>query len=608
MALERLQLNLSKVKDTTSPAGAAVAALGLNAKELIALPIPEQMNVIADAVSRFADGGQKTAIVMALLGRGGAQMIPVLDQGRAGLESLGEVAERAGTAMDDLTKKGLAETGRETKELGMSFQGLGITIFSIFKPAFDGLLQGLIDLVQGFNDALKSGGMLRDLLDMLAFAFKSLVSALIFVTGGLKALWDTAILVVDEIGLAFMGLSKLIYNTMTFNWSGTKEAFSNLMDDMKTRAATWTVDIVKDATAAVKELDKVWGSATPDAEKVKKPAAPAMDMSGGNLDVAAKELDGEIKLMQQWLGSKKQILQQDLAQHKITTEQELQALQDYTDDAYDEERDLLTAKMALYAQGTKEYQEALNKRKELDAKYATDSQKIQGEAVANIQKQYQAIGNAIESSFNSQLRGLLAGTTSFGQAFKNMIGNLIIMFIEACEKMAVEWVVKEATQTTATATGVAARTSAEATGATASAGISFAAAFKSIMASASQTFAGIFAFLSPAMGPAAAAPATAGEATVTAVAASIPQLAVGAWDVDKDMVAQLHQGETVAPAAVAPYVRDFLSGGGPGNSGGDTFHLNIQAVDASSVRRLFMQQGSALVKSLQNQIRMGATA
>ena len=96
LAMERLQVNLQRAQSGAGPAAQALQALGLSAKSLISVPIDEQMARIADAVSRFADGGNKTAIVMSLLGRTGAQMIPMLDKGRAGWDELRKSAENAG--------------------------------------------------------------------------------------------------------------------------------------------------------------------------------------------------------------------------------------------------------------------------------------------------------------------------------------------------------------------------------------------------------------------------------------------------------------------------------------------------------------------------------
>jgi hypothetical protein len=96
---------------------------------------------------------------------------------------------------------------------------------------------------------------------------------------------------------------------------------------------------------------------------------------------------------------------------------------------------------------------------------------------------------------------------------------------------------------------------------------------KSIMASASETFAGIFGFLSPVMGPAAAGPAVAGEASVAAVAAAIPSFAVGTPWVQNDGLAMLHRGERVVTAAD--------NAAGVGRGGDAHFHLGGLTINGS---------------------------
>lgn len=608
-ALERLQLNLAKVKDTSSPAGAALDALGLSAKQLITLPIPEQMALISDKVAQFADGGQKTAIVMALLGRGGAQMIPVLDQGRQGFEELGAVAERAGTALDEMTTKGLAQSAHATTELGLSFTGLGVTIFGIFKPAIDGIVAGLTDMVQGFNDSLKSGGFVRDMLDLLSVALNVVIATLRIVSLGLKLFWDTAILVVDEVGIAFIGLGKLIKNTMTFHWAGTKEAFSSMIGDMKERAAAWSIDVIKDTEHTAAAINKIFAAATNNGEAEKKPNAPSMDMGkADSASAALKALDGQIKILELGLAEKKAILNAEVAQGQITEDMKFAQVEQYTEKAYQAEQALYQKELALDNLKPEQKQTVLNKIAELEQKHRTEMINLDAQSVAARTKIFEQYGNALESSFNGQLRGLLAGTTSFVQAGKAILGDMIIFALEQFVKMGMQWGVQQLAMTTATQTGALARATAEQAASASGNAINYANAAASILRSSVQTFAGVFANLSPVLGPAASGPAAASQAAVAAsVGELVPALDVGAWNIDRTTFAQLHPDELVAPAPVAPFVRDFLSGNNKG-SGGDSYSLQISALDGQSVKRLFMQQGGALLSSLKKQLRQGATA
>ncbi|MGH6990164.1 MAG: hypothetical protein ACREFD_14655 [Stellaceae bacterium] len=149
----------------------------------------------------------------------------------------------------------------------------------------------------------------------------------------------------------------------------------------------------------------------------------------------------------------------------------------------------------------------------------------------------------------------------------------------------------ESQKTTATTAGVAARSAAETTGAGTSLIAQVGAAIRSIAIDAGQTFAGIFAFLAPLMGPAAAGPAAAGESAVYAAAGSISAFAVGAWEIPQDMAGILHAGEAVMPASFASGFRATLGGGNSGGASAPavnvTFAPQVSALDAKSVLALF---------------------
>ncbi len=83
--------------------------------------------------------------------------------------------------------------------------------------------------------------------------------------------------------------------------------------------------------------------------------------------------------------------------------------------------------------------------------------------------------------------------------------------------------------------------------------------------------------------------------------------AEGGWDaVPSDQIAQLHKNEMVLPAPLAEGVRNMTANNGGRGDGGDT-HLHVHAVDAQSVRRLFKNNGAALMATLKQQQRNFAT-
>lgn len=573
--LERLALNLARAQQGTGPAAAALKALGLNAQDLIKLPLTGAMNEIAEKMSSFEDGTNKTAIAMSLLGRSGAQLIPVLNQGARGLEELGMIADRTGTAIGPATTERFEKLHQTITEAGLAFKGVGITIADAFTPAVTAIVGAISDLVEWFNTSIQAGGAFKGLLDLLAVAAKALATGLLTVVFAIEAVVQGT-----DLGL------RVLRDVLTGNFSSVQTDFKTFQDSMFMSAQSF-----------VARLNNLWGEAKTGGEGGEKKAAPTLNLGTDNsASIAAKEIEAEIKVLQLGLQEKKSLLDEELAAHKITNAQKFQSLQDWTDDTYDSEKELLQKELALYKQGSTEYAAVKAKLTELDAKYALDSQKITTDAVKAQTKTYTDFFNTIQGAFNSQLRGLLAGTTSWSQAFKNILGDLIIKFIEAVEKMGFEWVAGELAKTAATTTGVAARTSAEAAGATASLATTFASIMKSISASAAETFAGIFGFLSPVMGPAAAGPAVAGEASVAAVAASIPALDVGTSYVASDGLAMIHQGEAVVPAEV----NGAWQGGGGANM---SVTFAMQQIDTATGVQFLKNNMGSLARLLADHLR-----
>ena len=257
-----------------------------------------------------------------------------------------------------------------------------------------------------------------------------------------------------------------------------------------------------------------------------------------------------------------------------------------TQKEYEAELNLLQQEAALGDLSVRQRLNVINQIAALEEKHRIDMIKLDEQAIAQQQQIWTASLGTIENAFNSQLRGLLAGTTSWSQAFKNILGDIIIKFIEMCETMMVKWLAAELAQTTATTSGAAARAAAEQGAAGAGILANAAQALQAIMTDAAQTFAGVFAFLAPTMGPAAAGPAAAAQASVSAAAV----FDVGTDYVVRGGLALIHPGETIIPAA---------RGSGPftGAGAAPQIHapvsINVSALDFTERQSLLQQQSEA---------------
>jgi hypothetical protein len=233
-------------------------------------------------------------------------------------------------------------------------------------------------------------------------------------------------------------------------------------------------------------------------------------------------------------------------------------------------------------------------------------------ALQEEERDYQAFGNSIMQAFNSQLRGLLTGTTTWRNAFRSVLADLTTKFIEFCETSVERYALAEAMKTAATTSGVAARTSAEEGGAAASLGAQGAAMVRSILSSAAETFAGVFGFLAPLMGPLAIGPATAAQATVAGMAATVASADIGMWRAPQDMLTLIHHNELIMPSAEAGAFRSLLANSASGISPASsvaihpTTHFNVSAIDGPSVASWMRSNGARMAQALDEAVRHGA--
>ena len=347
------------------------------------------------------------------------------------------------------------------------------------------------------------------------------------------------------------------------------------------------------------QMGTMFGAALP-SDKLSQ-AAKSFGELGSQAQNSANQIgtvNGQIKVLQLQLAQQRLVLNAEAAQFQITQDQKFAMLEAETQKEYEAQLALLKQEAALGNLKVEQRNRVLDKIAELQIKHETDMIRLDEQAIAQQQQMWTTSLDTIAGAFNSQLRGLLAGTTSWSQAFKNILGDIIIKFIEMCDEMVVKWLAAELAQTTATTTGAAARAAAEQAAAGSGILANAANALHAIMTDAAQTFAGVFAFLAPVMGPAAAGPAAAAQATV----ASAAVFDVGTDYVVRGGLALIHQGETVVPArGSGPY-----SGGSKAPQVHAPVSINVSALDAQSVARFFNDNSRHMLRAINDAVKRGA--
>ena len=323
------------------------------------------------------------------------------------------------------------------------------------------------------------------------------------------------------------------------------------------------------------------------------------------------------------LNTRKQILEEE-AQTGVITKEKMYAGEMVIENERTElERAHWTKLKGIWDEGDKQYKQASDKLAEIDSAAEIKRASITRQSNAAIFADYQRIAQSIANTMSSSIMGMIQGTSNFRDMMRSITLDIIKMFLDAGLKMVATWaaqqmqktvmaVTGEQTITAATVAGVAQRSAANAAGATTDIATKAMSVIKSIMSSAAETFAGIFGFLSPVMGPAAAGPAAASMGAVQSVASAVAY-DVGAWEIPTDQMAVVHKGETIMTASQGAAFRsamNMISNGSAGQQqaakGGDNHaHFHVSSPDAAGVKAFFGNNSRELVKALGSAMKDG---
>lgn len=157
VSMQELQVGVQQLAKNMEAGSEGLTALGISATDSAGnlRSTAEVFADVAEAFSTMEDGAGKTAIAMNIFGRSGAQLIPLLNSGRAGLAQMGEEARRLGVVISSDAAKGAETFNDNITRLQEGLAGLT-------QKAIAPLLPKLIDLTEAFLQLSDSGTSLED--------------------------------------------------------------------------------------------------------------------------------------------------------------------------------------------------------------------------------------------------------------------------------------------------------------------------------------------------------------------------------------------------------------------------------------------------------------
>ena len=140
-AMVKLAKSTAMVGDEASDSGAAFKALRLDPAEMRLLDTSDQLKLLADRLAEYEDGAGKTAIATQLLGKSGAQLLPYLkDLAASGDLVVKVTSEQAATA---------EEYEKNLKRLALAQSAVAKIISAEVLPVANTFVKTMIDMISG---------------------------------------------------------------------------------------------------------------------------------------------------------------------------------------------------------------------------------------------------------------------------------------------------------------------------------------------------------------------------------------------------------------------------------------------------------------------------
>ena len=660
--LFRLSRAMASVGQGNKQVAGAFQNVGLSAASLKNMRLEDVLARVSDAFAKSQDGAAKTAVAMQLFGRAGTDLIPFLDQGSQNIDAMTKKAQQLGLVLGAQAIAKDAEFNESLKQLGAQLKMAAVGFGSDLTPAIQGLTGALSDSLKPgglLSDTLKAlADAVKYLVLGLELAWQSLevvtaamAGAIVTVAGvinsalhldwsGIKAAWDRGLtetrLAVDQ------QVGSMMHTILAFKGelasagdeSGKKSSplgqmalpgVAHSAHGSHGQMSEWRAELTQkqDLEGAYHDLSRqeelaFWqqklalarkGSADYNAvlhqvvnlqrQIYRAQVAAAQKASQEALSLKLQQLNSEANLELNHLKTVTQGNQFLLQIGKITQDQKLARDQEVAAQEYAISLDLLGKKLELYKTDARERAKIDDQIVKLNADREAQLTRATQTAVLDNQKSYQQMFAPLTSAFDTSIKGVIMGTQTWQQAWQRSLTSILSSFIDTGIKMVSTWASQQLAMTLATTTQNEVRMASSQMASTASLSTSALTIVKSIMNSASETFAGIFGFLAPTMGPYAAAPAAVGMGTVAAVAGSVASSAGGEWNIPVDRLQFVHRNETILPAGIAGGLRSMVEKGG----GSSTTHVHIHATDAQSVERLFRNNGAAIAGALKSHLR-----
>ena len=241
-SLGRLSRSMVAAMKEGSPQAKMFADLGISVTDA-AGQMRGAESVLQDLAGLFVtmpDGAEKTALAIKLFGKSGADMIPLLNSGKTGLQQMADEANRLGVVIDTQTAKSAEAFNDNLTRLGAAAGGMVTQITAALAPTLEKLSQWAVDVANAFGQlSPETRAMVVELgaifgvvalaagaFGLLGLALSPVTVAIGLVAAGAKLIYDEW----DTIAAWFSEQWASIKASTTEAWQAIKSAIGGAIE------------------------------------------------------------------------------------------------------------------------------------------------------------------------------------------------------------------------------------------------------------------------------------------------------------------------------------------------------------------------------------------
>jgi hypothetical protein len=164
VSLGELQVGIQQLSKNMEAGSEGLTALGISAVDASGnlRSTNEVFLEIAESFAGMEDGAGKTAIAMNIFGRSGTSLIPMLNAGRSGLQSMTDEATRFGVIVSKDAAQAAETFNDNITRLQTAVQGLTQQAIAPLLPALTDITDALIDLAKNSPISSEAIGTIND--------------------------------------------------------------------------------------------------------------------------------------------------------------------------------------------------------------------------------------------------------------------------------------------------------------------------------------------------------------------------------------------------------------------------------------------------------------